>query len=45
MTLSILVLDKLCCYAECYDYSNVILSVIMLSALMINVVAPSLCVH
>jgi hypothetical protein len=31
-----------CHYGECFDYLNVMLSVIMLSVVMLSVVAPSL---
>jgi len=50
MTLSITVVDIGCCYAECHNYSNVVLSasmlsVVMLNFIMLNVVARSLYEH
>jgi hypothetical protein len=40
ITLKIITLSIECRYAECHDYLNVILSVIVLNAVMQSVVAP-----
>jgi len=39
MTISIMALNRECCYAECPDYLNV-MSVVMLSVVMLSVLVP-----